>query len=122
MTTVADYLAQISRRRFSLVGWLLLAWIALVIIDIMFGIAKYEWVGLPVFIAFVAAFGYFIFFAPPRCPACRAAIHSCWWRSFYPYPQWIPRWFQRFFPRRTHCVSCGLAFATPLAQISGRAL
>ena len=122
MTTVADHLAQSSKHRYLVAGGLVLAWIALVIVDIMFGIAKHEWVGLPVFLAFVAAFGYLIFFASPRCPACRTAIHSAWWGTFHPYPKWVPLWFARLIPRRTHCVQCGLAFSTPLAQVSERAL
>jgi hypothetical protein len=122
MTTVADHLAQNARRRAAIAGGLVLAWIALVILDIMFGIAKHEWVGLPVFVAFVVAFGYLLFFASPRCPACRSAIHSAWSGTFRPYPKWVPVWFTRLVPRKMYCVHCGLPFHTALAEVNQRAL
>jgi hypothetical protein len=119
MTTVADHLARISARRFIWAGLLAAAWVALVIIDITFGIAKHEWIGFPAFVVFVAAFIYLGVFAPPRCPACRAAIHAY---SFRPYPKWVPSWFARLVPRYKHCLNCGLAFSTPLNEVGQRAL
>lgn len=118
-TTVADHLARMSARRFFWIGLAAVAWIALVIIDSIFGVAKYQWIGLPVFLVFVGAFIYLGFFAMPRCPACRTAIHAL---NFRPYPSWVPGWFARFIPRHRHCPNCGLAFSTPLREVGDRAL
>jgi hypothetical protein len=122
MTTVADQLAQSSRRRVIIIGGLILVWLVLVMLDIDSRIAKDEWVGLPVLLAFLAVFAYLLYFASPRCPACHTAIHSAWPGAFRPYPKWVPLWFARLAPRKTHCVQCGLPFRTPLAEVTPRAL
>ena len=91
----------------------------LVIVDMIFGVAKHEWIGLPVFLIFVAAFVYLGVLAAPRCPACRTAIHAY---SFGSYPNWVPGWFARLIPRYRHCLNCGLSFSTPLNEVGKRAL
>ena len=122
MGTVADQLARISKRRATIIFGLILGWVILVIVDIEAGIAKREAIHLPVLLVFLAAFGYFMLFGSPRCPACGTTIHSAWPGTFRPYPKWVPLWFARLAPRKTHCVQCGLPFRTPLTEVTPRAL
>ena len=46
-STVADQLTRMSMRRFIWAGLLAIAWIALVIVDMAYGIAKHEWMHTP---------------------------------------------------------------------------
>ena len=120
MTTVAEHFIRTSRRRLAWIAGLFAAWTIVVALDVLYGIAKRDWMGLPVFLLFCGALIYLFFFTPVRCPSCRSAIHSVWWQSFRPHPHWVPRWIARFFPRRTHCSNCGLAFSTDISQVEQR--
>jgi len=114
MTVGESINTQASRKR-RLVLALFAAWILLVVVDERFGVAKSDWIGLPVFLAFVFGFVYLLFLNPVRCPRCDSALH----KAFYPRlnaPAWAPAWLRRWFPRAQHCEYCGVPFSLTLDE------
>jgi ribosomal protein S27AE len=122
MQPVSEHLASKVHKRNLRLVFLLLGWCVLVVLDGIFAIAKYEWVGLPVFLGFVTAFGYLLFFSWPRCPRCRTVIYAQTANSFRPYPRWVPTFIARLLPKHEFCQRCGLSFNVPLAESEANAL
>ncbi len=117
MQLVVEHLANQVRQRNKRLLYLFCAWFLLVIVDSIFGIAKAEWVGFPVFVVFAVLFSYYSFFGWPRCPKCQSVIHVQTSYSFRSLPDWMPQPLSRLVPTVKYCKHCGLSFYTPMKEV-----